>query len=110
VADIRVYAGKRGKDIRYRQSIDPGRISWSWLTGPGEGQGAVFGEPSPRIYDQVADALRAAPGEADRAMARKLQSTPLTVARVRRDLEAAGEIPVIRRRGRGAPVVVSPGR
>jgi len=104
VADIRVHAGQRGKDIKYRQSIDPGRISWTWLTGPGEHEAAVFGEPSPRIRDQIADALRTAPDEADRTMARKLQSTALTVGRVRRELEAAGEIPVIRRRGLSAPV------
>ncbi len=104
VADIRIYPGKRGKDIKYRQSIDPGRVSWAWLTGPGEGQGAVFGEPSPRIRDVMADALRAAPEEADRALARKVQCGLSLVPRVRRELEDAGEIPVIRRRGKSAPV------
>jgi site-specific DNA recombinase len=104
VADIRVHQGKRGKDIKYRQSIDPGRISWAWLTGPAEDQGAVFGEPSPRIRDQVADALRAGPELGDRAVARKLHCGLSLVPRVRRELEDAGEIPVIRRRGRGAPV------
>jgi hypothetical protein len=104
VADIRLYAGKRGGDRRYRQDIDPGRVRWQWLTGPGEGQDAAFGEPSPRIHDQVADALRTDPYEADRALARKMQCNPLTVYRLRRELEDAGEIPVIRRRGKSAPV------
>jgi site-specific DNA recombinase len=104
VADIRVYAGKRGKDVRYRQGIDPGRVSWAWLTGPSEDQAPVFGESRPRIHDQVADALRTDADEADRGLARKLQCNPLTVYRVRRELEEAGEIPVIRRRGLGKPV------
>lgn len=104
VADIRVSRGKRGQDARYRKGIDPGRISWAWLTGPGENQAPAFGEPTPRMHDQVADALRADATEADRALARKLQCAGLTICRVRRELEDAGEIPVIRRRGRSGPV------
>jgi site-specific DNA recombinase len=104
VADIHVYKGKRGRDPKYRQEIDAGRISWAWLTGPGEDQAPVFGESAPRIHDQAADALRAAPEETDRALARNVQCNPLTVHRVRRELEAAGEIPVLRRRGLGKPV------
>jgi DNA invertase Pin-like site-specific DNA recombinase len=104
VADIRIHRGHRGKDVKYRQSIDPGRISWAWLTGPGEDQAPVFGEPTSRMHDRVADALRADAQEGDRTLARELQCAPLTIYRVRRELEAAGEIPVIRRRGLGKPV------
>ena len=104
VADIRVRAGKRGGDARYRTGIDPGRVSWKWLTGPAEDQPAVFGEPSPRLRDAVADALRVNPEQADRALARELPCCGALVSRARRELEDAGEIPVIRRRGRGGPV------
>lgn len=103
VADIRIHKGNRGGDARYRQGIDPGRISWAWLTGPGEDQAPVLGEPVPRLHDQVAEALRAAPEEADRELARKMECDNSTVASIRRELEDAGEIPVMRRRGRGAP-------
>jgi hypothetical protein len=106
VADIRVHKGKRGNDPRYRQAIDPGRISWKWLTGPGEDQAAVFGEPSPQMRDRIADTLRADPEASDRMVGRSVGSGGVLVARVRRQLEDAGEIPVIRRRGRGKPVVV----
>jgi len=102
VADIRVHRGVRGGD-RYHARIDPGRISWAWLTGPGD-HGRVFGEPVPRPMHRIADALRADPWEADRAIAERLQCRPANAQRVRRQLEDAGEIPVIRRRGRVAPV------
>jgi site-specific DNA recombinase len=108
VADIRVHRGVRGGD-RYHARIDPGRISWAWLTGPGD-HGRVFGEPILRPMHRIAEALRADPYEADRAIATRLQCRPANAHRVRRQLEEAGEIPVIRRRGRGKPVVVSAAR
>ena len=102
VADIRVHKGVHGGDRR-RAAIDPGRISWAWLTGPDEGQ-RVFGETSPRPRDRAAAMLREFPEEPDRTLARKAGTAPRTVEVTRRELEDAGEIPVIRRRGRSAPV------
>jgi DNA invertase Pin-like site-specific DNA recombinase len=104
VADVRVYPGKQGGDRRYRQAIDPGRISWKWLAGPGEDQPAAFGEPRPGIRDQVADVLRADPERSVRGLAREMEACDKTIMDVRGELEDAGEIPVIRRRGRGKPV------
>lgn len=101
IASIRVHKGVHGGDRR-NAVIDPGRISWAWLTGPGDHQ-RVFGEAIMRPMTRAADALRADPYEADRVLARKLGITDRPVATVRRQLEDAGEIPVIRRKGRGAP-------
>jgi site-specific DNA recombinase len=102
VADIRVHKGVHGGDRR-RPAIDPGRISWAWLTGPGDHQ-PVFGEAIVRAHERAAEALRAAPEDSDRAIARRLDAGGRTVQLVRRELEDAGEIPVIRRRGRSGPV------
>ncbi len=102
VADIRVHRGVHGGDRRHPM-IDPGRISWAWLTGPGDHQ-PVFGEPIVRPYDRAAEVLRAAPEDSDRAVALRLECSHRTVAAARGDLEDAGEIPVIRRRGRQMPV------
>ncbi len=102
VADIRVHKGLHGGDRRHAV-IDPGRISWAWLTGPGDG-GRVFGETSPRPRDRAVSLLRESPEETDRALGRKVGVAPRTVQIARRELEDAGEIPVIRRRGRGGPV------
>ena len=102
VADIRVYRGVHGGD-RHHAQIDPGRITWAWLTGPGDHQ-PVFGEPIVRPYDRAAEVLRAAPEDSDRAVALRLECSHRTVAAARGDLEDAGEIPVIRRRGRQKPV------
>jgi hypothetical protein len=102
VADIRVHRGVHGGDRRHPM-IDPGRITWAWLTGPGDHQ-PVFGEPIVRPYDRAAEVLRAAPEDSDRAVALRLACSHRTVAAARGDLEDAGEIPVIRRRARQKPV------
>jgi site-specific DNA recombinase len=102
VADIRVHKGIHGGDRR-RPAIDPGRISWAWLTGPGDRQ-PVFGETAQRPRERAAEALRADPAESDHALARKLGTMHRTVNAARHELEEAGEIPVLRRKGRGAPV------
>ena len=102
VADIRVHRGVHGGDRRH-PAMDPGRISWAWLTGPGDHQ-PVFGEPLVRPYDRAAGALRAAPEDADRTIASRLECSHRTVAAARVDLEEAGEIPVMRRKGRQKPV------
>lgn len=102
VADVRVHKGVHGGD-RHHARIDPGRISGAWLTGPGEHE-RVFGEPIVRGMARAADALRADPYGADRALAQKVTVSYRTVQLARRQLEDAGEIPVIRRRGRGKPV------
>jgi site-specific DNA recombinase len=102
VADIRVHKGLHGGDRRHA-AIDPGRISWAWRTGPGDGE-RVFGETNPRPRDRAVELLRESPEETDRALARKVGVMPRTVNLARRDLEDAGEIPVIRRKGRSAPV------
>jgi len=102
IAGIRVHKGVHGGDRRHAR-IDPGRISWAWLTGPGDHE-RVFGETAPRPRDRAAEALRGAPGEADHALAQKAGTTHRTIAVTRRELEDADEIPVIRRKGRGAPV------
>jgi DNA invertase Pin-like site-specific DNA recombinase len=112
IADIRVHRGVRGGD-RYHARIDPGRISWAWLTGPGD-HGRVFGEPIPRPMYRIAEALRADPWQSDRGISARLQCADGNVGQMRRKLEDAGEIPVIRRRGRGKPAShgyrpVSPG-
>src|SRR6266566_3129674 len=99
VADVRVHKGIHGGDRRHAR-IDPGRVSWAWLTGPGDGH-RVFGETSPRPRDRVVGLLRESPEETDRALARKAGIAPRTALLARRELEDAGEIPVIRRRGRG---------
>lgn len=104
IAEITVRPGRRGGDARYRTGIDAGRVGWRWLTGPGGTAEPVFGEPSPRIRDAAADALRANPEQADRALVRELSCSGPLVPRVRRELENAGEIPVIRRRGKSGPV------
>jgi site-specific DNA recombinase len=104
VAVVSVGPGKRGGDARYRQGIDPGRVGWRWLTGPGETQEPIFGDPSPRIHDRIADALRADPCISDRGLARQLRCASPTVARIRRQLEDSGEIPVIERRGARKPI------
>jgi len=64
----------------------------------------VFGEPLVRPYDRAAGALRAAPEDADRTIASRLECSHRTVAAARVDLEEAGEIPVMRRKGRQKPV------
>lgn len=102
VADIRVHSGVRGGD-RHHARLDPGRISWAWLTGPGDHE-REFGEPIPRPMHRIGEALRADPWKADRAIGDELQSHKTNVGLMRRKLEEAGEIPVIRRRGRGKPV------
>ena len=102
VADIRVHKGVHGGDRR-NATVDPGRISWAWLTGPGDGS-RVFGEPLYRGEIRAADALRTDPQAADRTVAEKVGVTGRTVQNARRRLEDAGEIPVIRRKGRGKPV------
>jgi DNA invertase Pin-like site-specific DNA recombinase len=102
IAGICVHRGIHGGDRRHAR-IDPGRISWAWLTGPG-GHDRVFGEAIPRPMHRIAEALRADPWQADRAIGVKLQCRHANVCKVRRELEDAGEIPVIRRRGRGEPV------
>jgi DNA invertase Pin-like site-specific DNA recombinase len=102
VAGIRVHKGVHGGD-RYHARIDPGRISWAWLTGPGDHH-RVFGEPIPRPMHRIAEELRADPLQADHAIGRKLQCRHANVQKIRRQLEDAGEIPVIRRKGRGKPV------
>jgi hypothetical protein len=101
IADIRVHKGVHGGD-RYHSRIDPGRISWAWLTGPGD-HGRVFGEPIPRPMYRIAEALRADPWQSDRAIGAKLQCSHTNVQKIRRQLEDAGKIPVIRRKGRGKP-------
>ena len=106
VADVRVHKGIRGGD-RYHATMDPGRVSWAWLTGPDEGH-RVFGDHVPRASELAEDAIRACPEEPDRELARRVNVTGRTVQLARRRLEDAGEIPVIRRKGRGKPVVVSP--
>jgi site-specific DNA recombinase len=88
VADIRVYRGVHGGDRRHAM-IDPGRISWAWLTGPGDHQ-PVFGEPILRLHDRAAEALRAAPEDSDRALALRLECSHRTIATVRGELEDAG--------------------
>ena len=102
VADIRVHRGARGGD-RYRPAIDPARISWAWLTGPGD-RTPVHGEHVKRPNELAEDALLASPAEADRVLARQVGVTGRTVQLARRRLEAAGRIPTVRRRGRGRPV------
>jgi hypothetical protein len=102
IADIRVHKGVHGGDRRHAV-IDPGRISWAWLTGPGD-HGRVFGEPIARGMTRAAEALRADPYQVNRSLAEELNVTGRTVQMARQLLEDAGEIPVIRRKGRGAPV------
>jgi DNA invertase Pin-like site-specific DNA recombinase len=102
VADIRVHKGVHGGDRRHAV-IDPGRISWAWLTGPGD-HSREFGKPIVRATGRAAEALRAAPEDADRVIAQKLGISHRTVYGARSELEAAGEIPVVRRKGRGKPV------
>ena len=102
IADVRVHKGVHGGDRRNAR-IDPGRISWAWLTGPGDHQ-RVFGEPIVRAGDQAANALRADPEQSDRVVALKVGCTGRTVQVTRQKLEDAGEIPVLRRKGRGKPV------
>jgi hypothetical protein len=57
------------------------------------------------LRDRLADALRAGPMLSDKAINRMTGCNFATATkRVRRELEAAGEVPVIRRKGRATPV------
>ncbi len=102
IAEIIVRTGKHGGDPRYRKGINPGRVGWRWLTGPGGTAEPVFGESPPRMHDDVASALRANPDTRNAHITQRLGCAPSTVAMIRRELEAAGEIPVIRHVGRPA--------
>jgi hypothetical protein len=57
---------------------------------------------------KIAGILRADPATSDGAASRAAGTDKNTAWRVRRELEAAGEIPVLRRKGRGKPVPVHP--
>jgi hypothetical protein len=58
---------------------------------------------------KAAQILRADPEVSDAQASRQAGTDPVTTGRVRRELEAAGEIPVIRRRGRGKPAPAQSG-
>jgi site-specific DNA recombinase len=86
-------------------AIDPGRVGWIWKLGPGQNTEPVFGEPAPdMLREKITAALRAHPQSPDTLLWESIGCTPRAVQRVRHQLEDAGEIPVIRRKGRGKPV------
>ena len=63
-------------------------------------------EREAELRQRLADILRASPETSDNAAGRAAAADGATARKVRRQLEAAGEIPVIRRSGRGKPVSV----
>ena len=86
-------------------AIDPGRVGWIWKLGPGQNTEPVFGEPAPdTLREKITAALRADPQSPDMLLWESIGCSPRAVQRVRHQLEDAGEIPVIRRKGRGKPV------
>jgi Trp operon repressor len=124
VAEIRVH--RVGRDAGAAGPVDPVyRVGWRWLLlGAGEWIPPLSWEEAKaeraaaraqlhrrRDYayaskertDMITQLLRAEPGLADREIARRIGSAEgarVATGRIRRELESAGEIPVIRRSGR----------
>ncbi|HSR85272.1 MAG TPA: hypothetical protein VLM11_13940 [Streptosporangiaceae bacterium] len=64
---------------------------------------------SAKLPEQVVPLLLAEPELSDRAVATEAGCAySSAVPAIRRELEAAGQIPVLRRRGRGEPVLLFP--
>ena len=101
IVGIALYPGTKGGD-RYNTAIDPGRISWTPLTGPD--RETVFGERLTGPRERASEAVLADPWASDRALGEKAGVHGRTIQIVRRELEESGAIEVIRRSGRGAPV------
>lgn len=99
VATIYVHPGKRGGHIR---AFDPSRVEWHWKIGPDATTGPTragcteaLAARRAKLEDSraaAADILRTDPAMADAAIGRKAGCAYGTVARVRRQLEDAGEI------------------
>jgi DNA invertase Pin-like site-specific DNA recombinase len=99
---IRKGAGRTENGVRV---FSPARVGWAWKLGPGQTSEPVFGEAAPDpARENAAAVLREDPQTPDAAVVKQAHITDRTAKKVRRELEDAGEIPVIRRKGRGHPV------